>query len=135
MEDGRSAKYLWTRSLSTLSLSEGAARKSSPFSTLCPDQPASSMMTRKMAAADFTTLKCLGKVSYGTVHLVKQHSAKRLSAQDQFCKASLTVHKKLVEQTETERSILESPSFHCQPLLRLPGLREALPDLGVRSRW
>jgi serine/threonine-protein kinase Psk1 len=94
------------------SLSEGTDHKPSSLSTLCPDQRASSMMSRKMTAADFTTLKCLGKGTYGTVHLVKQRSSNRLFAQKQFRKASLTVHKKLVEQTKTERSILESVNRH-----------------------
>lgn len=94
------------------SLSESTNPKSSSLSTICPDQRASSMMTRKMTAADFTTLKCLGKGTFGTVHLVKQHSSNRLFAQKQFRKASLTVHKKLVEQTKTERSILESVNRH-----------------------
>ena len=94
------------------SLSESTDPKSSSLSTICPDQRASSMMTRKMTAADFTTLKCLGKGTYGTVHLVKQRSSNRLFAQKQFRKASLTVHKKLVEQTKTERSILESVNRH-----------------------
>lgn len=94
------------------SLSGCADPISSSLPTLCPDQRASSMMTRKMTAADFTTLKCLGKGTYGTVHLVKQNSSHRLFAQKQFRKASLTVHKKLVEQTKTERSILESVNRH-----------------------
>lgn len=93
-------------------LSERTDQTLSTLSTLCPDQRASSMMARKMIAADFTTLKCLGKGTYGTVHLVKQHSSNRLFAQKQFRKASLTVHKKLVEQTKTERSILESVNRH-----------------------
>ena len=95
-----------------LALNESADLQSSSVPTLCPDQRMSSMMTRKMTAADFTTLKCLGKGTYGTVHLVKQHSTNRLFAQKQFRKASLTVHKKLVEQTKNERSILESVNRH-----------------------
>ena len=94
------------------SLTENTDQRLNSLSTLCPDQRASSMMTRKMTAADFTNLKCLGKGTYGTVHLVKQHSSNRLFAQKQFRKASLTVHKKLVEQTKTERSILESVNRH-----------------------
>lgn len=93
-------------------LSESTGQKSNSLSTLCPDQRASSMITRKMTAADFKSLKCLGKGTYGTVHLVKQQSSNRLFAQKQFRKASLTVHKKLVEQTKTERSILESVNRH-----------------------
>lgn len=67
---------------------------------------------RKMCAADFETVKCLGRGAFGTVHLVKQHATGRLYAQKQFKKASLTVHKRLVEQTRTERTILESVNRH-----------------------
>ncbi len=67
---------------------------------------------RKMTAADFEPLRCLGKGTFGTVLLVKQQRTGRLFAQKQFKKASLTVHKRLVEQTKTERSILESVNRH-----------------------
>ncbi|MCJ1361074.1 serine/threonine protein kinase psk1 [Acarospora aff. strigata] len=67
---------------------------------------------RKMTASDFEPLSCLGKGTYGTVLLVKQTATGRLYAQKQFRKASLTVHAKLVEQTKTERSILESVNRH-----------------------
>ncbi|CAK7202732.1 hypothetical protein SEUCBS139899_005459 [Sporothrix eucalyptigena] len=67
---------------------------------------------KKMTADDFEPLRCLGKGSYGTVLLVKQNSTGRLYAQKQFKKASLVVHKKLVEQTKTERQILESVNRH-----------------------
>ncbi|KAK5663703.1 hypothetical protein OQA88_4134 [Cercophora sp. LCS_1] len=66
----------------------------------------------KMTADDFEPLRCLGKGTYGTVLLVKQRSTGRLYAQKQFKKASLVVHKKLVEQTKTERQILESVNRH-----------------------
>ena len=69
-------------------------------------------IVRKMQATDFDTLKCLGKGTYGTVLLVKQAGSGKLYAQKQFRKASLTVHKQLVEQTKTERSILESINRH-----------------------
>ncbi|KAF2834903.1 kinase-like protein [Patellaria atrata CBS 101060] len=69
-------------------------------------------MYRKMTASDFDTLRCLGKGAYGTVLLVKQRATGRLFAQKQLRKATLTVHKKLVEQTRTERQILESVSRH-----------------------
>ncbi|PSN67144.1 hypothetical protein BS50DRAFT_383594 [Corynespora cassiicola Philippines] len=69
-------------------------------------------VTRKMTAEDFQPLACLGKGSYGTVLLVKQRSTGRLFAQKQFKKASITVHKKLIEQTKTERAILESVNRH-----------------------
>ncbi|KAH4917299.1 hypothetical protein HBI26_107380 [Parastagonospora nodorum] len=69
-------------------------------------------MSRKMTADDFEPLMCLGKGSYGTVLLVRQRATGRLFAQKQFKKASITVHKKLIEQTKTERSILESVNRH-----------------------
>lgn len=67
---------------------------------------------RKMTADDFETLRCLGKGAYGTVVLVKQRDTGKLFAQKQFKKASLVVHKKLIEQTKTERQILESVNKH-----------------------
>ncbi|KAH6853890.1 kinase-like domain-containing protein [Chaetomium sp. MPI-CAGE-AT-0009] len=67
---------------------------------------------RKMMADDFEHLRCLGKGTYGTVLLVKHRATGRLYAQKQFKKASLVVHKKLVEQTKTERQILESVNRH-----------------------
>lgn len=67
---------------------------------------------RKMSADDFEPIKCLGKGSYGTVLLVRQLSTGRLFAQKTFKKASITVHKKLIEQTKTERNILESVNRH-----------------------
>ncbi|GAP84950.1 putative serine threonine-protein kinase psk1 [Rosellinia necatrix] len=70
------------------------------------------LVRRKMQADDFEPLRCLGKGTYGTVLLVKQRNTGRLYAQKQFKKASVVVHKKLVEQTKTERQILESVSRH-----------------------
>ncbi|KAI0398576.1 serine/threonine-protein kinase psk1 [Xylariaceae sp. FL0594] len=67
---------------------------------------------RKMQADDFEPLRCLGKGTYGTVLLVKQRTTGRLYAQKQFKKASVVVHKQLVEQTKTERQILESINRH-----------------------
>lgn len=67
---------------------------------------------RKMCAEDFRPIRCLGKGAFGTVHLVKQQATGRLYAQKQFKKASLTVHKRLIEQTRTERNILESVNRH-----------------------
>lgn len=69
-------------------------------------------MHRKMHAEDFEPLRCLGKGAFGTVHLVKQQCTGKLYAQKQFKKASLTVHKRLIEQTRTERTILESVNRH-----------------------
>ena len=71
-----------------------------------------SSINRKMTSSDFDPMTCLGKGSYGTVLLVKQRTTGRLYAQKQLRKASLTVHKKLVEQTKTERAILESVNRH-----------------------
>ncbi|KAI1180638.1 serine/threonine-protein kinase psk1 [Nemania sp. FL0916] len=70
------------------------------------------LVRRKMQADDFEPLRCLGKGTYGTVLLVKQRTTGRLYAQKQFKKASVVVHKKLVEQTRTERQILESINRH-----------------------
>ncbi|KAF1837301.1 kinase-like protein [Decorospora gaudefroyi] len=69
-------------------------------------------VARKMTAEDFEPLMCLGKGSYGTVLLVRQRATGRLFAQKQFKKASITVHKKLIEQTKTERNVLESVNRH-----------------------
>ncbi|KAJ2899262.1 hypothetical protein MKZ38_003312 [Zalerion maritima] len=68
------------------------------------------MAPKKMTAEDFEPLRCLGKGAYGTVLLVKQRTTRRLYAQKQFKKASMVVHKRLIEQTKTERQILESVS-------------------------
>lgn len=67
---------------------------------------------RKMTADDFEPLLCLGKGSFGTVLLVRHVPTGKLYAQKQFQKASIVVHKKLVEQTKTERTILESVNRH-----------------------
>jgi tRNA A-37 threonylcarbamoyl transferase component Bud32 len=67
---------------------------------------------RKMTSEEFEPLRCLGKGTYGTVLLVKQRATGKLYAQKQFKKASLVVHKKLVEQTKTERQVLESVNRH-----------------------
>lgn len=71
-----------------------------------------SQLCRKMASDDFEPILCLGKGSFGTVLLVRHRLTGKLYAQKQFRKASITVHKKLVEQTKTERMILESVSRH-----------------------
>lgn len=76
------------------------------------DTPTTDHMVRKMTASDFESLRCLGKGTYGTVHLVKQAKTGRLFAQKQFRKASLTVKQQLIEQTKTERVILESINRH-----------------------
>ncbi|KHJ34103.1 putative serine threonine-protein kinase psk1 [Erysiphe necator] len=62
--------------------------------------------------SDFQSIRCLGKGTFGIVHLVKQHTTGRLYAQKQFKKASLTLHERLIQQTKTERTILESVKRH-----------------------
>ncbi|ODM19140.1 hypothetical protein SI65_05757 [Aspergillus cristatus] len=77
--------------------------------------PAANMrdqLCRKMTSDDFEPMLCLGKGSFGTVLLVRHTLTGKLYAQKQFRKASITVHKKLVEQTKTERTILESVNRH-----------------------
>lgn len=86
--------------------------RSTSVSSTIEDSPHHDALTRKMSATDFEPISCLGKGTYGTVLLVKQKATGRLFAQKQLRKASLTVHKKLVEQTKTERSILESVNRH-----------------------
>ncbi|POS83381.1 hypothetical protein EPUL_005340 [Erysiphe pulchra] len=66
----------------------------------------------QIRASDFESIRCLGKGTFGIVHLVKQHTTGRLYAQKQFRKASLTLHERLVQQTKTERAILESVKRH-----------------------
>lgn len=95
---GRDLASLDTRPKLMWGAIEGGLRKNSPH--------------RKMSASDFEPLKCLGKGAYGTVLLVKQHSTGRLFAQKQLKKATITVHKRLVEQTRNERNILESVNRH-----------------------
>jgi serine/threonine-protein kinase Psk1 len=65
-----------------------------------------------MTAADFEPLTCLGKGAFGTVLLVRHKATGRLYAQKQLRKATLTVRKKLVEQTKAERAILEIVNRH-----------------------
>lgn len=69
-------------------------------------------VVRKMTASDFEPLRCLGKGTFGTVILVRHILTGKLYAQKQFRKASLIVRKQLVDQTKTERVILESINRH-----------------------
>ena len=85
---------------------------STSASTICADQRATSMIVRKMTAEDFTPIKCLGDGSFGIVHLVRQNATGRLFAQKQLTKAKLTVTKKSIEMTKSERSILELVNRH-----------------------
>jgi len=81
-------------------------------STMSADQRATSMIARKMTAADFTPIRCLGDGAFGTVLLVRQNATGRLFAQKQLTKAFLKVHKKRIESTMSERSILELVNRH-----------------------
>lgn len=83
----------------------------SSLSTMNADQRASSIV-RKMTAADFTPIRCLGDGAFGTVLLVRQNATGRLFAQKQLTKAFLRVHKKRIESTKSERSILELVNRH-----------------------
>jgi serine/threonine protein kinase len=76
------------------------------------DSDLRSQLCRKMTADDFVPILCLGKGSFGTVLLVRHVVTGKLYAQKQFRKASITVHKRLVEQTKTERTILECVNRH-----------------------
>ncbi|KAI5295571.1 serine/threonine protein kinase psk1, partial [Ascosphaera atra] len=69
-------------------------------------------LDRKMSSDDFEPISCLGRGAFGTVLLVRHKVSGGLYAQKQFRKASLTVHKRLIEQTKTERTILESVNRH-----------------------
>lgn len=80
--------------------------------TVCDDPSQMDHFAHKMTSSDFEPLRCLGKGTYGTVFLVKQARSGRLFAQKQFRKASLTVKQQLIEQTKTERAILESINRH-----------------------
>ena len=93
-------------------VSSEAANEDSEKSNGGEEEDVRDQLRRKMTADDFEPLLCLGKGSFGTVLLVRHKATGKLYAQKQFRKASLTVHKKLVEQTKTERTILESISRH-----------------------
>ncbi|KAK9447759.1 kinase-like domain-containing protein [Limtongia smithiae] len=69
---------------------------------------AGSAVKRRLQCSDFEPIRVLGKGAYGTVLLVREKATGRLFAQKQLKKASMKVHKKHVEQTKTERAILES---------------------------
>lgn len=94
-----------TRSGSNESLRGGAVTPMGPTLRATTPQP---HQKKKMCADDFEVLRCLGKGAYGTVLLVRHIATGKLYAQKQLKKASLITTKKLVEQTLTERQILEA---------------------------
>lgn len=70
------------------------------------DQRATSVL-RKMTADDFVPIRCLGTGAFGTVLLVRQKATGRLFAQKTLSKATLKVHRRVVDRTMSERQILE----------------------------
>ncbi|ANB14860.1 putative protein kinase YPK3 [Sugiyamaella lignohabitans] len=68
--------------------------------------------SRKMKPDDFEPLKVLGQGAYGKVLLVRERKTGKLYAQKQLKKASMVIEDKKVEQTKSERSILESVRHH-----------------------
>ncbi len=110
-EDMVSYQVLIDQDFVSQSLAESGPSTAS-VSTLDADQRATSMITRKMTSADFTPIRCLGDGAFGTVLLVRQNATGRLFAQKQLTKAFLRVHKKRVESTMSERSILELVNRH-----------------------
>ncbi|KAL1971212.1 hypothetical protein VTN77DRAFT_164 [Rasamsonia byssochlamydoides] len=93
-------------------VSQEAAAEQQSSNLSSGDDNTENQLCRKMTSSDFEPLTCLGKGTFGTVLLVRHRATGRLYAQKQFRKASITVHKKLVEQTKTERMILESVNRH-----------------------
>lgn len=67
-------------------------------------------LTTPQTVDDFEPIRCLGKGAFGTVILVKHRATGRLYAQKQFKK--LVMYGKTIEQTKTERQILESVNRH-----------------------
>ncbi|ODQ66993.1 kinase-like protein [Nadsonia fulvescens var. elongata DSM 6958] len=72
------------------------------------DPADSSLSLRKMVPNDFEPIKVLGTGTYGKVLLVREKATGRLYAQKQLKKASMVVATKTLENTKTERAILES---------------------------
>lgn len=70
------------------------------------NQRATSIL-RKMTADDFEPVRCLGEGAFGTVLLVRQKATGRLFAQKTLTKATLKIHKRVVDRTMSERQILE----------------------------
>ena len=110
-EDMVSYNVLFDQDFVSQSLAE-ADTSTATLSTMDADQRATSMIARKMTAADFTPIRCLGDGAFGTVVLVRQNATGRLFAQKQLTKAFLKVHKKRIESTISERSILELVNRH-----------------------
>lgn len=74
----------------------------------CNTQSSTSSKTPKLSPDDFAPLKVLGQGAYGKVLLVRHKQTGTLFAQKQLKKASMVVEQRKIEQTKSERSILES---------------------------
>lgn len=80
-----------------------------PFvSSFIEDAEAQTQSQRRMLPSDFDQLKVLGQGTYGKVLLVRERATGRLYAQKQLKKASMIVEEKKIQQTKTEKEILES---------------------------
>ncbi|KAF5096280.1 hypothetical protein D0Z00_002840 [Geotrichum galactomycetum] len=66
------------------------------------------MPSTKKVPSDFEQLKVLGTGTYGKVILVREKKSGKLYAQKQLKKASMIVEEKKIQQTKTEKGILES---------------------------
>lgn len=62
----------------------------------------------KRTANDFERLKVLGTGAYGKVMLVRDKTNGKLYAQKQLKKASIVIEQKMIDQTMSERQILEA---------------------------
>lgn len=78
-----------------------------PFVSSYIEESAVESRQRKKPS-DFERLKVLGTGTYGKVMLVREKSTGRLYAQKQLKKASMIVEEKKIQQTKTEKEILES---------------------------
>lgn len=63
---------------------------------------------RKKKVSDFEQLKVLGTGAYGKVMLTREISTGKLYAQKQLKKASIVIEKRMIDQTMSERQILEA---------------------------
>lgn len=79
-----------------------------PFVSSYIEETTSQTNRRRMKPSDFEPLKVLGTGTYGKVLLVREKASGRLYAQKQLKKASMIVEEKKVQQTKTEKEILES---------------------------
>lgn len=79
-----------------------------PFVSSYIEEAPTDMGSRRRKPSDFDQLKVLGTGTYGKVLLVRERATGRLYAQKQLKKASMIVEEKKIQQTKTEKEILES---------------------------